>query len=671
MKWLEVFIIVFVLHNACIGQDSLLTVEVEDIQISATRIPVMLYRAPQAVQKITIDPLKSADQGFSINEFIGKIPGVFALNQYNSAQDLRVSIRGFGSRSAFGIRGVKILMDGIPLSTPDGQGQVDNIFVGGLRNVEVLNGSSSALYGNASGGLISLTTFSEAKEDQHFLTLGTGSFGDFRAAIQSHKVFNTMDMDHQISYASNEGYRAHSATSNIIYNGRVRKQFEDGQKLSLIINSVYSPKGEDPGGINLESVEADRSSARDRNVNFMAGEEVVQVTAGVKHFYPFNDQTNLSSKVFYTIRDFNNRLPFENGGQVDLLRKYGGISSQVTHVFNGEKWKNTVIAGVELAYQNDLRVRYVNNLGERGAETLNQNEIFFNQALFVSAQSIYEKLLLNAGLRYDNNQIRVRDQFEADGIADGSIGLPNLSPSFSLSYNLKNYQFISALFSYGFETPTLSELSSRPDNEGGLNTELRPQESYNYEVAYKAYVADKFSFTAAAFVINSLNELLPYELEAFPGRVFYQNAGKTSRQGVEASLSSTFQRNFTFDLAYTFSNFEFAETEGINGNKLPGIPLHNLNVGLTFDRNNWKASVQVQTVSSIYVNSSNEVEAPPYTLGSFTLSKQVGAFLPYLGVNNVFNNLNYYDNIRINAFGSRYYEAGPPRNFYIGVKFEL
>jgi iron complex outermembrane receptor protein len=265
----------------------------------------------------------------------------------------------------------------------------------------------------------------------------------------------------------------------------------------------------------------------------------------------------------------------------------------------------------------------------------------------------------------------VQDNFEADGIADGRISLPNLSPSLSASYNLWKYHYISALFSYGFETPTLSELSSRPDNQGGLNSKLRPQESYNYEVNYKAFNADKFSFTASAFIINSINELLPFELEAFPGRTFYENAGKTNRKGIELNFTSTFKSAFTIDLSYTLSDFKFSDTEGISGNALPGIPLHNFSGGLTYDNDQWRASLQVQSFSSIYVNSSNEIEAPSFTLGSLSLSRKIGAFHPYVGINNLFNNLNYYDNIRINAFGGRYYEPGPPRNFYVGFKFEF
>jgi iron complex outermembrane receptor protein len=671
MKWFALALVLFFWSIDCYSQDTLMTKVVDDVQITATRIPVMLYKAPQAVHKVKIDALENNKQTFSINEVIGKLPGVFALNQYNSAQDLRVSIRGFGSRSAFGIRGVKILMDGIPLSTPDGQGQVDNIFVGGLRNVEVLNGSSSALYGNASGGLLSLTTFSESKQDQHFLSLGSGSFGDFRASIQSHKVLETIDIDHQLSYASHEGYRDFSANTNMIYNGRIRKYYGDDHKLSLIVNAVYSPRGEDPGGINLESVESDRKSARSNNVDFMAGEEVFQMTAGIKHEYSIKENTNLASRIFYTIRDFENRLPFEDGGQVDLLRNYGGASTQLTRQFSNGSWENTVIVGADFAYQNDRRIRYVNLQGERGEETLNQNEIFINQALFVSGQSIYANWLINGGLRFDNNLIRVKDQFPADGIAEGDIALPNLSPSLSVSYNVLEYHYVAALFSYGFETPTLSELSSRPDNQGGLNTELRPQESYNYEVSYKAFNLDKFAFTFSAFLINSQNELLPYELEDFPGRTFYRNSGKTNRQGIEVSLFTKLREFLDFDMAYTYSNFEFAETGDISGNKLPGIPVHNLAAGLTFDNEIWKANFQIQSFSSIYVNSSNELSAPAYTLGSVSVSRRVRAFIPYIGVNNIFNNLNYYDNIRINAFGGRFYEVGPPRNFYIGVKFEF
>lgn len=665
-------LLIFVLcFNHVISQDTLQLVKVEDIQITATRIPVQLFKAPIAISNIELRPEISNLQGHSLLEVLSTAPGLYIQNQYNSAQDLRISIRGFGARSAFGIRGVRILMDDIPLSTPDGQGQVDNIFVNGIKGITMLNGSSSAIYGNAAGGVLSINTFSEGDTDQHLLDIGAGSFGDFRVSYQSHQALKNSKIDNQLSYAKHDGFRTHAQTSNFIYNGRYSRELRYDQEITFIVNAVSSPKGEDPGGVNLETVLDDRQAARQQNLDFNAGEELFQITTGLKYQKALNNNTKVKSLAYYTHRDFANRLPFENGGQVDLVRNYGGASAHINHNFDLGEWRNTILGGVDFAIQNDLRKRYVNSFGVRGDETLNQLEQFINQAAFISLQSEYKRLMFRAGLRFDNNQIKVEDFFDEDGISNGSLSLPSFSPSISMSYRLGAYQFFSTSYSFGFETPTLSELSSRPDNEGGFNTSLAPQQSHNIEVAYKAILSDRLSLRSALFNITSVDELLPYELEEFPGRTFYRNTGKTQRRGLELAINVKPVKYINVDLAYTYSDFRFKEFDEFSGNFIPGIPKHNFAGSAELKTKKWLLRYSIRMFSGIFADSENEVEVPFYKIGTMSVSRKIGAFRPYFGVNNSYNNTEYFDNIRLNAFGNRYYEAGPPRNYYIGLKFEF
>ncbi|GLR17345.1 TonB-dependent receptor family protein [Portibacter lacus] len=662
------FTIILILVTTIIqSQSELLLDSIEQVTISASRIDIDLLKAPSSAHKINIESARIAATLTSLNEVLNEIPGTFAMNQYNSAQDLRISIRGFGARAAFGIRGVKLIANGIPLSTPDGQGQVDNVYVGSVKSIEILNGASSALYGNASGGVVSLNTFSESENSYQKLNASLGSYGFYNLAYDAHQQLNAVTIDNQISYVSSNGYRAFSESKNLIYNGRLKKKFSDRQQITFLLNGLYSPEGQDPGGINLESVAEDRRQARDQNETFDAGEELTQIGTSLQYEAKVtsNDQVKITG--FYSRRDFENRLPFEFGGQVALLRNYGGLNLNYAKEFGSDKFQNSIVTGVEFEYQNDLRIRYLNLDGERGAETLNQNEKYQSTSAFITGQSIYGKVLFNAGLRYDLNRISLTDHFEADGKDDGTLNLPSLSPSLSWSYELVNHQFLSASFSYGFETPALSELTSRPDNIGGLNEALKPQQSYNYELGYKARFSDRFSLFASLFTVNSIDELLPYELEAYPGRTFYENAGRTSRQGVELNVSAKLAQYFSLSTAFTYSNFKFVDE---SENVLPGIPLVNFFLNLKFDNGPLSVSMQHRYISDIYADTANETLVDGYLMGNLSFAYQIKNFQPYLGINNIYN-VDYFDNIRLNAFGSRYYEAGPPRNFYIGVKFDF
>ena len=266
-------------------------------------------------------------------------------NRYNFAQDLRISLRGFGARSSFGIRGIKILVDGIPETLPDGQGQVDSIDLGATRQIEVLRGPSSSLYGNASGGVVNVT--SEGGPEIPFvdarLTVGEYDFQKFqvKAGGQTDRV------NYFVSLSDSEvdGYRAHSEAKNTQLSGRF--EFDLGRESTLLtlVNFTDQPISNDPGGINAAQVQADRRSARDANLNFNAGEELEQSRVGIVYTLPLGEQSVLSARSYYVSRDFGTRLPFGGGGIVDLERSFagGGVSYTRTDTWGGKP--NRLIVG--------------------------------------------------------------------------------------------------------------------------------------------------------------------------------------------------------------------------------------------------------------------------------------------------------------------------------------
>ena len=676
MTRIAIFILFGVVCNLQ-AQDSILYNQFETVNIEATRIKTQKLQSPIPVSKLQVNPLFSSNQNSGINAYLNQIPGVFALNQNNSAQDLRISIRGFGARSAFGIRGIKMIVDEVPITTPDGQGQVDNILVSGIRNMEVLRGPSSAFYGNASGGVIQINSFEDTEKDHHSVRLGAGSFNNYYLSLDHQKSFADTKLNLKASLSAKEGYRQHSSSSNALLNGKISRRIGKHQ-IDYLISYLNSPKGEDPGGVNIESVEMDRRAARDRNISFDAGEKITQFSNAFKYNFSISKDLDFKTISYFSNRDFTGKLPFENGGGVELNRNYGGIISNIDYRFSQNGWDHNLIIGLELAHQNDHRIRYVNDDGVFGEETLNQNEVFSNLAIFATFQSRFDKFLFQAGLRRDENRISAKDHFMVDGDDSGSLRLPNLSPSFSWSYNIKADHFLYASASYGFETPTLSELTSNPNNTGGLNQDLKAQQAFNYDFGYKAVLRKRIELGISFFAVNSKSELIPYEIASFPGRTFYRNAGRTNRQGIELEMLWKPNANFQLRTAYSAGSFVFTDfiVDGndFSGNKLQGIPEHNLFLNLSYSQNKLGFAWTNRYISSIFLTTDNRVKDNPYLVGALQATYRVKlaklVFMPNFGIDNLYN-VKYNDNIRTNAFGGRYYEPAPGINFYFGLKFDF
>ncbi len=674
------FIIVFFsfLSSALLSQDSLWTEEINMIQIQSSRIVVGKQKLPIAIATLDSDFLKESKHLTSLQDFLNPVSGVFALNQYNSAQDLRLSIRGFGARSAFGIRGVKMMVDGIPLTTPDGQSQVDNLWAGSIKNIEVIKGSSSALYGNASGGVVNLSTFDEDRFMYINSTVSYGSYDTWNSGLDLKLSFGKNSIYFQRNFRNTDGYRDHSASEDRISRFKYKRKFNKNHHLSYIISILNSPEGQDPGGIDLETLEENRRAARDRNIAFDAREVIRQQIHALQYHNQFHANWKITANGYINRRSFEGFLPFENGGAIDLDRNFAGGNAQVEYSKISGRWKNDIVLGGEIANQNDGRVRFLNENGIKGERTLDQDEIFRNFAGFLTFQSQYRALLLNSGIRYDENQIEVKDYFLLNGDASGSINMPVLSPSISLSLRLAPMNYVYGSYSFGFETPTLNELTNNPDNAGGLNTSLLPQASHNYEIGYKTNFKDKLDLGLTVFNIDSENELLPYELATQPGRTFFRNSGKTKRRGIEIDFTLKHNKKLMVMGSYAYSDFKFSEyfldETDFSGNLIPGIPQHNAYLGLQLKIKKFVLQWNNRYISSIYLNNVNGVQDDAYLVGNLYVSRNIQFLFtklkPFVSINNLYD-ASYNDNVRINAFGGRYYEPAPGINFNFGAKFEF
>lgn len=647
--------------------------ELDEIVVTADRIGTPVRDVARAITVVNRERIQQATQQLGLDEALSIVPGLYLQNRYNFAQDLRVSLRGFGARSSFGIRGVKVIVDGIPETLPDGQAGVDSIDLGSTERIEVLRGPASSLFGNAAGGVIAIET--ERGPESPFVEgrLAGGEYGYQKVQLKAGGRSGAVDYLVNLSTQELEGYRDHSLAEGTLVNTRFGYAFSDSDRLAVTFNHTDQPTADDPGGIDADQVATDRRSARDRNLQFDAGEALNQHRLGFVYSMS-RDFGEIDLRNYYVWREFENRLPFTGGGAVDLERFFYGVGLQYTFgEFLPERLELT--AGFDLERQEDERRRFDNNDGTRG-------DLVFDQAEDVEANGFYlqgnyapgENWGLSAGLRYDDVSFDIGDRFTADGDDSGEISFDQWSPSIGVHLDV-GAGMVYASFSSSFETPTTTELAN-PDGSGGFNAALEPQTADNLEIGWKTGSEDLY-FEIAAFDIDLEDELVPFELQAFPGRTFFANAGGSSRSGVETAVSWTSPATgFGVDLSWTVSDFtfdDFVDDNGndFSGNELPGLPQQFGYLGLRYRNDSGLALVWDTSYSGdLYANNANDVEVSSYVVSSLRASREFSRgdwlFRPFIGINNLFDE-KYNSNIRINAFGGRYFEPAPERNVYAGI----
>jgi len=644
----------------------------DEIVVSATRMESSVRDVARSISIVGKERIQNGTQQLGIDEALAGVPGLYMQNRYNFAQDLRISLRGFGARSSFGIRGIKIIVDGIPETLPDGQGGIDSIDIGSTQSIEILRGPASSLYGNASGGVIAIT--SELGNSPPFVEgrVAAGEFDYQQYQLKAGGEIGSADFLFNVSRTEIDGYRDHSNFRGSIINTKLAIPLGENDKLTFALNHSDQPEAQDPGGINAAQAATDPSSARDRNILFDAGESLSQQRVGIVY-----ERDRASGKLtlrnHYVWRDFANKLPFTNGGSVDLDRFFYGFGVQYSL---GEFMPDnlSLMFGVDLDRQDDDRKRYDNNDGVLGPLVFDQNERVDSTGIFVQGRyEINDAWALLAGLRYDELSYDVTDRFLTNGDDSGQLDFDEVSPSFAINYRMDS-GVLFASYSSSFETPTTTELAN-PDGSGGFNTSLVAQTADNFELGFKRSNENLY-YEITVFTIDLKNELIPFELAAFPGRTFFVNAGSSKRDGIETALSWKSNSGLQFDVSYTWSDFnfeDFVDDSGndFSGNQLPGLPRQFGYLGLSYNTDSgFSGTFETIYSGDLYANNANSTNVSSYTVANLRLGYdfQNGKWMirPYIGINNLFDEA-YNSNIRINAFGGRYFEPAPTRNFYAGV----
>ena len=663
------------------GDDGLDTLEsLAPIEVQSLRLNTEVLTSPAAVDVTEARDIQQGRAKAQLDAALNRTPGVYANNGSNFAQNLRISIRGFGARSAFGVRGVKVLVDGIPETLADGQAQTDTIDLGAVERLEVIRGPFSALYGNATGGVVDITTTTPASGplDRGELTVGSHGYRRIEAATAHERgdwgyalTASQLDID---------GYRAHSEVKKQQLTGKLERRVGSTGTLRLITRVLDAPDTLDPGGVTLEQAQSDRRSARDANLAFDARQSAEQQTIGLVYEDQLAQNQSYQANLFYTHRDFIQFLPFEDAGVVAYERDFFGGGVQTTRFDTLFGHENQIVAGIDAQIQQDARTRYDNIAGDRGALGLDEDQQATSIGVFAqNVFSISSDLELTTGLRYDYLDFDIDDAFvtATDPDDSGSRTYHEVSANAGLSYAWAERQRVYANVANAFESPTFTEFAD-PAGNGGFNSELDPQKAVQYEIGAKGEIGTRTRYQISAFWIDVRDELVVFNDDG--RRDFYQNSGKSRRQGLEAKLEYAVNDELSAMAAYTLADYEyreFVDDGGVDyaGNAIPGLPEERLFAEVAWrDSDVGYATLDMRYAGSFYADNANTAKIDNAWIFNGRVGKTIDAgddnLTVYFGIDNMFDEV-YFDNIRINAFGGRYYEPAPDRTFYTGLAYEL
>jgi iron complex outermembrane recepter protein len=681
--------------------DTVRAIPLQPVDVTVLRAPLRQNTSPLAVGVLGQEELRQGRSGAFLSEALFGLPGVQVQNRHNFAVGERVSIRGFGGRAQFGVRGIRVVVDGIPATLPDGQTTIDHLDLGSLGRVEVVRGTASALFGNASGGVLDFRTRPPAAEPVH-LTLETtgGSHGLFRNQLGASGTVGETGYLVSFSSLSWDGYRTNPAglDADATYGGAERLGLNArmvrsmaGGELGLTLN-VLDLKSENPGSLPMG-----RRSDPERwawgfgafppadpvdNIRRHTGKDLRQDQLGARWEGPlWGLDADLS--LFGVRRSMVNPIPSD---VIVLDRDGGGLRAQLSR---GEETGWGLLrwhVGVEAEGMFDDRLNFANASEAQGGEPagdprVDQRERVRGLGLFAQANLALpgggEAL---AGLRWDRHDYRAWDRMPrdpGDPSASGRRSMDALSPSLGASMPLG--RGISVFGSVGtvFETPSTTELGNDPEGEPGFNPDLDPQTGISGEAGVRGGIGSLVLYEVTAYRTELRNELVRFQVAEFPGRDFFRNAGRSRHQGVEATVSAASRSGLVRgNLAYgwndaRFRSFVWDETE-FGGNRIPGLAPHRLQAGIRLDPRAWFGAVTGSYLHRVPADDGNTEYAPSH----FLLDLRVGArglplgnvdLAPWAAVVNLLDR-HYTASVVPNAFGGRYYEPGPGRTFQVGLR---
>ena len=669
------------------------------VTVTGTRIDAPPFDVPASIDRIGSDTIADTHLQVNLSESLGGVPGLLARERQNYAQDLQISVRGFGARSAFGIRGVRLYVDGIPATLPDGQGQISHVDLGSAERIEVLRGPFSALYGNSSGGVIQV--FTEDGTGAPTVTLGAagGSDGAARVGTKVSGANGTLGYVLDVSRFRTDGYREHSATQRDIGNVKLTFRPDPSSKLSIVANSLDLPEAQDPLGLTRSQFDADPRSVDPVALSFNTRKSVNQTQLGATYERELDAADSLrvlaygghrGTEQFQAIPTGPQANPLHPGGVIVLGRDYSGADLRWTLKQPLGEQPVTLVAG--LAYDTLAEHRRgVQNvvgstLGVEGALRRDEHNDVTNVDEYLQASwQIAPAWTLDAGLRHSSVRFRSTDAYivGSNGDDSGSTRFGATLPVAALMFRASERVHLYAAAGRGFETPTLNELAYRPQGVPGLNFGLQAAHSDNVEVGVKTRFDAVGELNAALFETRTDHEIVTQTNSG--GRSTYQNAGRTQRKGLELAWSRRYGENLRAQAAYTWLDARYADGFATctgtpcaapnqqipAGNRIPGIARSALYAALGWAPPvGWRAGVEARLLSRVAVNDANSEAAAGYGVASANLGYVAHwAGWEWRGFGRLDNlaGRKVSGSVIVNESSGRYYEPAPGRTWLVGV----
>ncbi len=640
-------------------------------------------RVPLARSTVSGNQISPQSLGANLSETLQRVPGIVAANRQNYAQDLQISSRGFGARAQFGVRGVRLVQDGIPLTMPDGQGQPSLFDLDGMQRIEVLRGPLTTLYDNASGGIIQGFT----DEGAFYPTLenrtAIGPDNLRRSRLRYGGQHGDLNIAANISRLETDGYRDHSETRRDIANLRLGWDIDDASSLTLLINSLDQPETQDPLGLTKAQVREDRRQAVAGTQTFDTRKTVRHNQAGLNYQRRLSNDDKLTLMVYGGERYVEQFLAFPGGGQfsgggvIELDRRFGGGElgwQRETQLFG---LPVELAAGLTYDYQGEQRNGFVNDFGDKGPQQRDEfNTVDSQEAYLISTWQLDPRWTLTAGLRHSRVEFESEDDYLADGQDDsGGVDYRQTNPALGLSYQLSPALTVYAALGQGFETPTFQELAYQQQGSG-LNFGLQPAESRNAEVGLKLR-REQTRINLALFHSRVKDEIVTGPDQVSTGRSTFVNAGQSTRRGVELSVEQGFDHGIEAYLAYTlldarFDNYTTSGGEDLSGKNLPGVPRHSLFAELSWQPpgTGFITALEAQSLSERYATDDNQNSASGYAVFNWRAgyTHEFGNWTvdPFVRVDNI-GDKEYIGSLIVNGPGGRYYEPAPDRQWLVGL----
>jgi len=684
----------------------------EPVIVTATRTRQQDFNVPYAIQKIHLEEEKRTGLSNSLADLVQTVPGVIVQDRNNRALGERIMVRGIGSRAQFGVRGVKLLLDNIPLTLPDGQSQTGLIDPNTLHTIEIIRGPASGLHGNAAGGVIALRTRlpKTSAFDAEF-QYTSGSFGLQKIIGQVSGSGRHSRFFAGISHVESEGFRDHSASKYLRGTGIYRWRLNDHVSTTAVLHVYDAPYLLNPSSLDKQTAKTNPESSRTFIRQQGAGEQVRQVQGGVTVDVNTGSNSNWKSTLYGIKRELLNPIP---GRIIELGRRSGGIRSVLNLPPNLFGRNLSFSAGIDFGIQDDARTEY-SNVGiadsltgtlrppeilshiRYGDQVLNQREIVLNAEPFLLGEfGILPELRLSAGGRWNHYLFRVTDHLRQDSTDDSDTRIMRqLTPMIGLTWQPASTWNIYGNYTTAFQTPTTSELSNRPDNSGGFAADLEPEFIHNVEFGSRGRIHEQqFQWDIALFRMWMKEMLIPYQVES-PGseEIYFENAGSATNTGWEFRINHNFIDQIKSTFMVTYQNFIYRDysvegestTAQLSGNTVPGIPKLLLGGDVRYGvAPGHFIGISANYQSEYFTNNYNGnppgegLPSENYINDDFITVDLTGGLDVPLGqldvsilgeIRNVLD-ARYNASIVPNAFGHRYFEPAPGRSYTISISLK-